>query len=248
MQSLANLLLGDLKLGLDDLLDNRAAALGASKAGAIYAPALGARRDALAALPGAVLNGRPLTAELADTDARHDGFGAAVWFYTEAVLRWPDAPAKIAAAARRIRATFVPDLQSLNAAFATEANRAKERKKILAKHKKDLKLFPVTKKTTLYTWVKKYLDAGEELGELLASRADLNAGDRSEVSKLRPNTIALLNRFRAALADEVEHDQALPRDLDAQLFAYFDELARMRASSGASASAQPSAPPAAPTP
>jgi hypothetical protein len=40
--------------------------------------------------------------------------------------------------------------------------------------------------------------------------------------------IALVKRFRAAVADEVEMDTQLPRDLDTQLFAYFDQLQEAR--------------------
>lgn len=34
----------------------------------------------------------------------------------------------------------------------------------------------------------------------------------------------MLGRLRAAIADELNHHPKLPRDLDAKVFSYFDEL------------------------
>ena len=94
-----NLTLGDLKLGLNDLLEKRAADLTACQAGALYGPMILAKRDAIAALPDALTGGRPLAAQLAETDIRHDGYGGAVWHLTEAILRHPDLPGKVVRAA-----------------------------------------------------------------------------------------------------------------------------------------------------
>ena len=78
-------------------------------------------------------------------------------------------------------------------------------------------------------------DAGQSLNDLLSNRADMDESGRKDASKLRSQTIGLLNRFRGALADEVEENTALPRNLDQQVFAYFDELEGIRASALAAA-------------
>jgi len=83
-------------------------------------------------------------------------------------------------------------------------------------------------RSTMYLWADEFLKAGEELDSLLSLRADEDAGDRSAVLTLRPAAIALLNRFRAAVDDELAMNPALPRDLDKQLFAYLDQLEDMR--------------------
>ncbi len=67
------------------------------------------------------------------------------------------------------------------------------------------------------------------MGALLGQRADADTGARSKAGKIRTSTLAVLGRFRGALGDEVEVNKALPRDLDAQVFGLFDQLAQMRA-------------------
>jgi hypothetical protein len=110
----------------------------------------------------------------------------------------------------------------------------------------DLKLFPIAGGLTLLDWVTDFLDAGQSLNDLLSNRADMDESGRKDASELRSQTIGLLNRFRGALADEVEENTALPRTLDQQVFAYFDELEGMRASALAAAKAARAAAAAAP--
>lgn len=74
-----------------------------------------------------------------------------------------------------------------------------------------------------------FLNAGQKLSELLSDRADATPGSRSEASKLRSETIALLNRARRAIADECAISKVLPSDLDGQVWGYLDELERFRA-------------------
>ena len=245
MRKLKNLSLADLKIGLDDLLGKRHKALVRSKAGKVYEASLSKKRDEIADLPPALVSGKPLVSELSDTDARHDGFGAAIWFLTEAYLRAPDVLPDRTAAARRIREAFVPKLDTLKARYATEADAAKKRRKALKERKEDLKLFPLAGGGTLYDWAKRFLDEGEKLHELLSTRADQSEGDRSGASKLRTSTIALLNRLRTALADESAHNDKLPKNVDAKVFGYLDELESLHPS-GARVSGEDPTPPAPP--
>jgi hypothetical protein len=253
MASLHKLVLYDMKIGLADLLDNRNKALVSTKAGQSYQPMLAQKRAAIDALPPALVGGRPLAADLADTDAVHDGVGTALWHFTEAYLNLPGAPPEIVAAARRIRAAFIPKLDELGDSYASEAAKAQARRDDEQKLKADLKLFPVVgNNKTLDLWVDQFLTAGEKLDVLLGKRADNTVG-RANAGKLRTSTIGLLNRLRSALADELEHDAKLPRNLDSQVFAYLDQLAKMRAAGGSSPSGgeeplpvPPGAPPDAP--
>ena len=102
------LTLTDVNLGIRDLLDKRNADLLLTKAGKYYHPLLEEQRDALDALPTALTGGVPFAAELDLIDARHDGYGATIYFVTEVYLRLPDAPAAIVEAAWE-RPHGVPD-------------------------------------------------------------------------------------------------------------------------------------------
>jgi hypothetical protein len=229
--------LSDLKLALDDLHSKRSIALTSSATGRSYEPMLLKRRDAVNALPAAFLGGKPLTAELSEKDEIHDGHGGAVWFVTEGYLRNPRTSPEQLEAIKRIRAAFIPTLKDLSASYATEAEAAIKRKPALVTLEADLKLFPIAGGLTLRDWVTDFLDAGQSLSELLSDRADVDDSGRKDAGKLRSETVGLLNRFRGALADEVDDNTALPRNLDQQVFAYFDELEGMRAASLAAAAA-----------
>ncbi|HSN98268.1 MAG TPA: hypothetical protein VLS89_08215 [Candidatus Nanopelagicales bacterium] len=216
--------LQDLKLGLGDLLTRRRPALELTSTGRLYAPMLQTKHDQIRALPAVFLGGKALAEELGDTDDTHDGFGGAVWHHAESYLRAPSSSADVVAAATRIRTTFIPELRELKATYANEASAALDRKKVLDAHRTDLEMFPLAEGKTLFDWVKGYLDAGERLDLLLSNRADAPDNSRKEAGALRAGTIGMLNRVRDAIGDELAHDPSLPRDLDAQVFGYFDEL------------------------
>ena len=80
------LTLADLKLILRDVFENRADALNASHSGQAYAFSLAAKRQAIDALPEALVGGKPLTGALKDADREHDGLVRAVYYLTEAYL------------------------------------------------------------------------------------------------------------------------------------------------------------------
>jgi hypothetical protein len=227
-----NLTLGDLKLGLNDLLEKRAADLKACQAGALYAPMLTTKREAIDALPEALTGGRPLAAQLAEADVRHDGYGGAVWHLTEAILRHPDLPAKVVNAAERVREAFIPSLSVLKESYADQAAAAKANRASLKELEGELKAIDVPGGKTLYTWVSAFLKEGDNLDTLLSDRATSGAGageGAKDAGGLRGGTIGMLGRFRAAVADEVTSNPKLPKNLDGRLFGYFDELSQARA-------------------
>ena len=242
------LTLSDLKLGLLDLLDKRRPALELTGSGRTYAPMLAQKLARITALPAAAFGGKALAAELDATDVRHDGAGKAVWHLTEAYLQHPELPEPVLAAVKRVRAAFIPAMGQLQETYADEAEAAIKRKPLVQQHTADLQMIPVAGGGTLLDWVTVYLDAGEQLHTLLSDRADASEGSRQEAGGLRSSTIGQLNRLRAALADELAHDASLPRNLDAQVFAYFDELHAPRVAAAARAKKDEPKPKDAPKP
>jgi hypothetical protein len=222
--------LADMKLALDDLLDKRRPALVLSTIGQSYLPTLEGKQQAVNGLPIVYTGGRPLAESLGLTDGEHDGFGAALWHVTEAYLRLPVQHASTVESIKRIRATLIPDLSGLRDSYADEAEAAIRRKGELPQIEADLKAIPVAMGgSSLYDWATGFLGAGEKLSVLLSERADVATGGRAGAQKLRSETIALLNRARGAIADECATSSTLPHDLDAQIWAYFDELEKQRA-------------------
>lgn len=218
-----------LKIALADLFDKRIDALRASNAGKTYEPILLDKKERIDALPEALTGGRPLAEAMTEIDDQHDGFGAALWYITEAYLRCPDVSAATRKVIERIRSVFIPELEVIRAPYADEAEAAARNKNDLAEYESDLKAIPLAEGKTLYDWCMGFVKKGEELGVLLSQRADLSAVSRVEAGKLRAATVGALGRFRAALADEASVNPNLPADLDAKLFSFFDELDKMAA-------------------
>ncbi|HVK71448.1 MAG TPA: hypothetical protein VM694_43645, partial [Polyangium sp.] len=204
-------------VGLNDLLTNRKEALQSFDAGAASIKLLTKKRDALAELPS-VAPGRPLAGELGAADVRHDALGHALFHFIEAYDRHPDIPEHIRAAARKIRAAFIPTLEDLGASYPAEAKAAMDRKPALASLQSELALFPVVGGGTLHDWAVSFLDAGATIDSLLSARADLESKTRKDAARLRGEVVGLLNRTRKNLALELQEDPSLPRDLDALVF------------------------------
>ena len=239
--------LAALQVGLADLFANRHPDLVASKAGQMYEPILLERKSIMDGLPEPNGTTKPLADALTEGDARHDGFGAAIWHLTEAYLRWPDISADLRNAIERVRFAFVPQLDVLQASYVNEAKAAIDNKNDLVKLENDLKSIPIAGGLSLYDWCTGFIAGGETIAKLLSERADTDTGARREAGKLRTSTISILGRFRAALADEIATNKALPADLDARVFGYFDQMHDMRADALAAAhrahSPQPASPP-----
>ncbi len=234
--SMRFLSLAALKLAFDDLATKRHAALVHSSAGKTYQPILLEKKALIDALPAALTGGKPLAEEIADADVVHDGFGAAIWHFSQAYERWPEVPSDVLAAIKRIQAALITSLDDLQASYATEAHAAARHRENLQTLESDLKMIPVAGGLSLYDWAVGFIGGGDLVGTLLSQRADANTHTRTDAGKIRAGSVAVLGRFRGALQDEIAQNLALPRDLDAQVFAYFDELSAMR---GAALAARP---------
>jgi len=81
--------------------------------------------------------------------------------------------------------------------------------------------------TTLYDWMLGFLQAAEGLDAALSQRSASRKMSRSPAVPLRSSTLSLLTRMRASLQDEIALNPTLPRDLEARIFGYFDEIAAL---------------------
>ena len=135
------------------------------------------------------------------------------------------------AAAKHVRAELIPELDELNAPLPDEAHRAGERRPLLANKafKAELALIPLTGGRTLLDAATRMLDAGDTIGALLSDRSDVKKPDRRAASSLRPKAIGALNNLRKNLRKDIARDTKLPRDLESQVFGYFDLLSSYRA-------------------
>jgi hypothetical protein len=217
--------LSDLDAGLRDLFEARRADLRKAKAGKYYEPMLKEQLAIIQALPAALTRGAPGDASLEALDAEHDGYGAAIYFTTEVYLRLPGASRSLVESATRIREGFIPSLVELGASYATEAERALERRPLLASLRADLERFPMAGGGTLADTATAFLDAGQRLSDMLAARADVPAERAREGAKVRSSTVGMLSRLRADVTAELKKNKKLPRDLDARIFGTFDKLA-----------------------
>jgi hypothetical protein len=223
------LTLSDIRLGLRDLLSARRADLRKAKAGKYYEPMFQEQLAAIEALPAPLTDGAQSDAALDALDAEHDGYGGAIYFTTEAYLRLPNAAPAVVDAAARIRAGLIPTLFELGASYATEAERALERKPLLVSLRADLERFPLAGGGTLLDTAAAFLDAGERLHTALGQQAGLPQGTAREAAKIRAASVGMLSRLRADVTREVQKNRRLPRDLDVRIFGYFDKLAAAKA-------------------
>lgn len=224
-----NLTLGDMNLGLANMLTDRKAHVDACEAGLLYGPMLAEKLSAIEALPEALRGGRPLAESLALVDDEHDGFGGALWAYTEAVFLAPTSTADQRAAAQRIRDAFISSKAILQDSYAEEAVVAKNHRAHLTERKADLQLFPVPGGKTLFDWAEGFLDKGDALDDLLNQRAtaEVGQGTRKLAGQLRSETLGLLFQFRASVRSEITYKKLSP-DLEAHIFGYVDELSSRR--------------------
>ncbi|MBU0679173.1 MAG: hypothetical protein KJ626_13800 [Verrucomicrobia bacterium] len=249
-----NLPLRGLKMGLDDLLRRepdeeghapRRNHIEGTRAGGLYLPLLEQQKEAIDALPEALI-GPPLKEQVSSTDLLHDGLGEAIICQTDAIIAHPRFDQASKEAAKRVQETFSPSRGELRSKPATEAARAVERRKKIAEREADLRLLVVPRPRsgsddepafqTLYDWVDDFLKQGEELDRLLSRRASITAEAARELQEragiVRVVTIGILGRFRESLQDERKFDPALPANIDALVFGYFDQLAASSTTSG----------------
>lgn len=224
----------DLRLALEDMLERRLETLRATGVGRCYEPSLVRLREQLAVLPETVDDQRPLVELIGETRRIHRAWGSALFHAMEAYARVPTLSEGQRKELEELRRLFMPKLGELRESYATVAARAFSRGRLLGRYSASLASFPVVGDCTLADWVSAYVATGRRLGELVACRADLVAQlaagstERMEGRRLRSAVIGMLGRLRAALVDELAAQPQLHRQLDAELFAYVDELARMR--------------------
>lgn len=242
-----NLTLGDLTLGIANLLTDRKADVLSCGAGQLFEPMLTKKNIAIVALPEALRGGKPLAEELAEVDNEHDGFGNGLYAYTDAILSVPGMGSDQQAAARRIREALIPSRAALVDSYAEEAATAKRNRAKLAERKTDLEMFPVPGNKTLYHWAEEFVNRGDRLDDLLNQRSLVGIGSssRAAAGRLRSDTIGLLYQFRSALRAEIA-DKGLPAELEAKIFSYLDELSSRRPSKKSTPKEAPPEP--APTP
>lgn len=248
-----NLTFDDLRLGLKDILETHATSLDSSITGKLYRPLLAQKRAEIEALPEGVMRGLPFATELAETDAAHDAAGAAIYYFTQAIITHPAIDEATKDVATRVQQTFVPTLGTLQARYADEAALAHRKRPALETLRPELEQIQVPGGSNLAEWVAVFLDQGDAIGRLLHGRAEAGIGvpKPPHAGVLRNNAIGLLGRFRQAIRDEVASGAPVPEDYEARLFAFIDQLSRTRAEAekrrskaGASGpSAEPGPPP-----
>ncbi|WP_437626130.1 hypothetical protein [Sorangium sp. So ce1151] len=246
-----NLTIGDLKLALRDLLDERADELRLSATGRLYEPRLRSKQKEIDALPDAAGTQAPLARELSEADVRHDGLGAAIFFLCKAIEAHPSLPPELKEAAAAAQQAFVPRLDVLRAPYADEASAALDNRPELTRLKAELKAVATPGGGSLHEWVKAFVSAGDDIDKLLRRRATLLATGENAAATgpLRGAVVGLLGRFREALRDEVQEEGSkLPAGHEARLFAYIDKLNadRERGARGRAAPAPEPGAPAAP--
>jgi hypothetical protein len=228
--------LGDLELGLHDLLEKRKKALAEVKGADLYGPLLKNKLAAIARLPEAQKGGRALVDALDLTESNYAGYGHVLWYMTEAFLHLPDEvqhASQLRADAQQIREQFVPGLGEFHGKRPDMTAAAGRRQGKLDEFKAALQRFPMPGHHTLYDLLKSQLSHGVRLGEQLSERGDLEseeAPSRTPAGRLRSASLGYLNRLRKAVHDEFEDDAELARQHDAALFAYLDQLETIRRS------------------
>jgi hypothetical protein len=201
-----------------------------TKSYSIFGPSLTEKHGVLAQLYKGPAQ-RPLAELLKETDFTHDTSERAIHLISIALEPISLLPQNTRDFLVKVRETFAPSLSDINKSYEDEAALAKRRSSSLEAMKPELEAFKVGP-INLYILVSSYLDAGKKIDTLLSSRADTITDNESkrtkEVSVHRVQTIGLLNQFRAALIQEVAVDKSLPRDLEAKVFSYMDQIAGAR--------------------
>ena len=217
------------------MFDRRLDALRATGVGRSYEPRLQWHRAELVEITARSGDAtRPLVERLTLASSAHNALGAAIFHLMEAYLRVPGRSEEEKRTILRLRRLFMPRLAELRDGYATQAARATVRRQQLKAHLAELSVIPVLGEQTLAHWVGAYIEAGRKLGRLLALRADVTAqaavssSERADAGPLRSALIGLLGRLRAAMADELADRPERRRQLDAELFAYLDQIAEAR--------------------
>jgi hypothetical protein len=221
---MAHLSLNQQTVYLTFLLQGQAELLARSRAAALFVPKLRETLDLYVARQSAVAPAVVSPARLAAAARLQDQRRTAVLRLAE-LLELQDSGSAVEGLAASIRGAvdlprgraYVDRVARLTAAQArAEALRG------------PIAALPAALAGMLEASLAAYLAAGRELAELLRIRAE-SAGQGAEmtpgdlVARVSATT-SLLRHFREAVRLEAEVDSTLPRDIDARLFAYLDEL------------------------
>lgn len=173
----------------------------------LYLGRLAALFLAVDAIPSAYVDDAEITALLEEKETWHDGYGAALYFLILAHLRLPNLTEERRRALQSLQAALVPSLGHLRRSQAEEAASAQLNAEGLDALAPLLASLPVADGQTAVDWARTHIEAGLEIGRLLAQRdlaRSAGTSDRTEVMRLRGEISRVLSRFRAAMQDEEE--------------------------------------------
>lgn len=197
---------------------------------------------ALQALPAEDYGGTPNADQIAEVDAVHDGNGLALMYLALSYKASPLASKEAKATADLILEKWVPNKAHLKVRLATQIGRAETRRPMLDSDKAALDRLPV-EGGTAHAWATGYVEAGLELGVLLADRASKD-GIRGTAPDLRREAIGDVIHLRESIAKALRRTPDRGREQDRYFFGYLDHLAGLR-ESGSKAPTPP--PPVDPT-
>jgi hypothetical protein len=231
-ETMCYLTIGDLLMVLTDFFSGKLALLEKTLAFRIFCVILGEHEKMLSSVKD-VADRVPLAQELREAEVRHDQAAKAVYYCCKGLLGVARLEEDKRLLIKQVMDEFVPNLSGLKQSYADKAAAASKARGVLDKMRPDLETLEVTSGITLYEMVSSFLNAGEQIGALLVSRAETEAEDEAgrtkQVAALRSRTIGLLGRFREALQQEVASNPELPRDLESRVFALYDHLSEWRA-------------------
>jgi hypothetical protein len=222
---------GDLFLMLNDLYGNKLILIKDTFAFKLFDPSLSEERILLSNVRKAG-GETPLVQALEETEQRFDSGIRAFHYVCFGLAQFVDFPKDVREFLDNAKKSLAPSLRVIKNSHKAKAASAKAEEKNLAALKASLEAFPIGPNATLYTLAAAYIEAGGKLDTLLSSRADTFVDEElkytKEVRVLRSRTVGIINKFREALAQEVKINPALPRDLEARVFAYYDQLGDLR--------------------
>jgi len=228
--SLQYLSLSQLALIVNDLLNDpkRAAALQAFDPTGRVGRRLDKRKIELDLLPDA-LKKIPQAERASEQDLDHDERARCLFRFSEALRRWPERTPAMVQAASFVLTEVVPSLEVTRATYGEQVAHVEAVRKHVASAKELLTAIPTPDGKDLDQWVTSFVASGDALGQILKDRGDelADAKDRRAATVLRPRIIGDLAKLRDDVRQAVEEDEALPRDLEARIFAYADELSRL---------------------
>jgi hypothetical protein len=231
-KTMCYLTIGDLLMVLTDFFCGKLALLEKTLAFRIFCVILREHEKMLSSVKD-VADRVPLAQELREAEVRHDQAAKAVHYCCKGLLRVARLDDGKRALVENVLNTFIPKLSVLKQSYEDKAAAASKARGVLEKMRPGLEALEVTSGITLFEMVSSFLNAGEQIGALLLSRAETEAEDEAgrtkQVAALRSRTIGLLGRFREALQQEIASNPELPRDLESRVFALYDHLSERRA-------------------